>query len=147
VKILCVEDDPEIRQSLRGYFAGKPSYELTWASSGRDALSEMNRTIFDLILLDLLLMGTMTGWDVAYIKHTDPNLTWIPLVIMTGVRTADVHLGAHRYEESVMAAKVILQKPIDFRALERVLLSVGSDLEPVTKVEGQKLPPQGKESA
>jgi CheY-like chemotaxis protein len=124
VKILIVEDDEVVRQSLRGYFAGKTSFELTWATSGRAALEEMNKTIFNLVILDLILDGTMTGWDLCYIKHCDPSLTWIPLVIMTGVRTADVHLGAHTHSDSVAAAKIILQKPIDFRALERVLISV-----------------------
>jgi CheY-like chemotaxis protein len=126
VLLLIVEDQDDVRQALRGYFAGKP-YDLIWVRTGRDALSAMHAQKFDLIILDLILDGTMTGWDLAYIKYCDPELAKVPFVIMTGVRTADVHLGAHTRAASVQAARVILQKPINFQALEHVLLSVANE--------------------
>lgn len=142
--ILVVEDSPDVRQSLKGYFAGKP-YDIVWVSSGRDALSALHSSQkFDLVILDMILEGTMSGWDVAYIKYCDLELAAIPLVFMTGMSSDAVHTGAHRHSASVTAAKVILSKPIDFLALERVLLAVAADIEPVTTVEGRKTLPEKK---
>jgi DNA-binding response OmpR family regulator len=126
VRILVVEDDVAVRESLKGFLAGK-KHDVDWCTTGRDALTAMHKRTYDLVILDMVLDGVMTGWDVAFIKHGDPDLTWVPFVIMTGMRTADVHLGAHTHAASVQAAKCILQKPIDFRLLGSVLASVGED--------------------
>lgn len=130
MRILIVEDDEEVRQQLRGYLIGKP-HTVDWCSTGRQALEVLHATFYDLLILDMVLEGLMTGWDVAYIKHCDPELTCIPFVIMTGMRTADVHLGAHTHAASIQAARVILQKPLDFKVLDHVVRSV--DAEPVTQ--------------
>ena len=106
-----------------------------WCKSGRQTLEAMHRESFDLVVLDMILEGVMTGWDVAYIKHVDPDLSGIPLVIMTGMSTADVHTGAHVQEAAIHAAKLIIPKPLDFLALERVLLAVE---EPITTVHGRR---------
>lgn len=132
--ILIVEDDEPTRQSIKGWLAGK-RHTATWCNSGRHALEAMHREKFDLVVLDMILEGVMTGWDVAYIKHVDPDLTGIPLVIMTGMSTADVHAGAHVQEAATRAALLIIPKPLDFLALERVLLAID---EPVTKVHGRR---------
>lgn len=131
MRILVVEDDVAVRESLKGFFAGK-RHDVDWCITGRDALSAMHARTYDLVLLDMVLDGVMTGWDVAFIKHGDPDLTCTPLVIMTGMRTSDVHLGAHTHAASIQAAKCILQKPIDFRLLSHVLASV--EEEPPTAV-------------
>ena len=130
MRILVVEDDEDVRRSIRGWLVGK-KHTATWCNSGRAALEAMHGQPFDLILLDMVLEGVMTGWDVAYIKHVDAELSGIPLVIMTGMSTADVHMGAHVQAEAVRAAKLIIPKPLDFLALERVLLAVD---EPITTV-------------
>jgi CheY-like chemotaxis protein len=144
VHILIVEDDEDVRRSIRGWLVGK-RHEATWCKSGREALEALHRERFDLVVLDMILEGVMTGWDVAYIKHVDPDLTGIPLVILTGMSTSDVHTGAHVQEAAIHAAKLIIPKPIDFLALERVLLAID---EPVTKVHGRKtLEPERKDGS
>ena len=141
MRILVVEDDPAVRESLQGYFAGKP-HELTWVSSGRGALAAMHRTTFDFVILDMILEGSMTGWDLAYIKYQDPELTCVPFVIMTGMTSDNVRLGAHTHATSVQDAKMILSKPLDFKQLERVLVAVASDVDAVTAIRGLRtLPP------
>jgi CheY-like chemotaxis protein len=144
VRILIVEDDEAVRQSIKGWLSGR-KHEVVWCKSGRQALEALHRQPFDLVLLDMVLEGVMTGWDVAYIKHVDPDLTGIPLVIMTGMSTSDVHAGAHVQEAATRAALLIIPKPLDFLALERVLLAVD---EPVTKVHGRKtLEPESKDGS
>jgi DNA-binding NtrC family response regulator len=144
VHILIVEDDEDVRRSIRGWLLGK-RHTATWCKSGREALEALHREHFDLVILDMILEGLMTGWDVAYIKHVDPELSGIPLVIMTGMSTADVHAGAHVQEAATRAALLIIPKPLDFLALERVLLAID---EPVTKVHGRKtLEPERKDGS
>jgi CheY-like chemotaxis protein len=140
LRILVVEDDLAVRESLTGFFSGKkPPHELTWVSTGRGALEAMHHQTFDFIILDMILDGGMTGWDVAYVKHQDPNFTCIPFVIMTGMTTDNVHLGAHTHRESIQAAKCILQKPLDFKILDHVIRAV-EVWEPVTAIFSKVVP-------
>jgi CheY-like chemotaxis protein len=139
--ILFVEDDVAVRESVTGWLAGK-GHAASWCSTGRQALEAMHAQPFDLLVLDMVLEGVMTGWDVAFIKQNDPKLRSIPFVIMTGIRTADVHLGAHTQEASVRAALMIVAKPLDFLALDKVLRAV-ERVEPVTQVHVRSvLPPR-----
>jgi CheY-like chemotaxis protein len=142
-RILIVEDDEAVRQSLKGWLLGK-DYTATWCTTGRQALEAMHRERFDLVILDMVLEGVMTGWDVAYIKSTDEKLANVPLVIITEMGIEQVILGAHTQALSVRAALAVLSKPIDFRELERVLQG---SVEPVTKVQGRGvLPDRGSAS-
>jgi CheY-like chemotaxis protein len=139
MQILVVEDDEAVRQSLKGWLLGK-GHTATWCKTGRQALEAMHRERFDLVVLDMVLEGVMTGWDVAYIKHVDDKLTGIPLIILTGVSSKDVVIGAHTQVSAVRAAVAIIPKPIDFRELEKALIVVQT-VEPVTKVHGRGVLP------
>ena len=133
--MLIVEDDEATRQSIKGWLAGK-KHTAVWCNTGRQAVEAMHREHFDLVILDMVLEGVMTGWDVAYIKHIDVELSGIPLVIMTGMSTADVHTGAHTQAAAIRAARVIAPKPLNFLVLERVLAAI--EPEPTTTVRARK---------
>jgi DNA-binding response OmpR family regulator len=54
-KILIVEDNPEIIESVSYYLRKRPEFELTSVPDAFQALSVVKKTSFDLILLDILL--------------------------------------------------------------------------------------------
>jgi two-component system, OmpR family, KDP operon response regulator KdpE len=63
VTILIVDDEPQIRRTLRASLAGH-GYEITEAKNGQEALDSVVRERPDLILLDLNLPG-ITGLEVC----------------------------------------------------------------------------------
>ena len=60
--ILVVDDELSMRELLE-VLLGKEGYKVTCAKNGRDAISMINKTVFDLLLCDIRL-GDITGIDV-----------------------------------------------------------------------------------
>lgn len=66
-KILIVEDDVDLRTLLVDELA-RAGYDVSEAGNGRDALEEVQRSMPDLILLDMR-MPIMDGWNFASEFH------------------------------------------------------------------------------
>jgi DNA-binding response OmpR family regulator len=63
-KILIVEDDPEIIESVRFYLRKRLDFQLTGVPDAIEALNITEKTAFDLILLDIMLPG-ISGIDLC----------------------------------------------------------------------------------
>ena len=61
--ILLVEDEPSVGELVRGYL-GRNGYRVVWVRSGEDALVEMDRHPFRMVILDIGLPG-IDGFDVC----------------------------------------------------------------------------------
>ena len=88
-KILVVDDEPMNHKILKHIMSDEPRYELTAVSGGQDALKELNKQSFDLILLDVMMPdmdGLETLRHIRKIYHT-------PVVLMTGNKTLDTSAG------------------------------------------------------
>lgn len=81
--ILVVEDDASLAD-LEADVLTASGYAVTIASSGELAILAFQQAIPDLIVLDLELSGTMTGWDVL---HTLRMHSRVP-VLLTSSLTA-----------------------------------------------------------
>ncbi|MDB5354588.1 MAG: two component transcriptional regulator, winged helix family [Phycisphaerales bacterium] len=82
-EILVVEDDPEIN-GLVGAYVEIAGFRYRAALSGADALSEINRHIPSLIVLDLMLPD-FSGWEVCRrVKHAN-GAHQIPVIILTAL--------------------------------------------------------------
>ena len=53
-RLLVVDDDPDVRDSLRRAL-GYAGYAVATAANGADALSSVSRSPVDLIILDVLM--------------------------------------------------------------------------------------------
>ena len=60
--ILVVDDELSMRELLEVLLV-KEGYKVTCAKNGQDAVSMINKTVFDLLLCDIRL-GDITGIDV-----------------------------------------------------------------------------------
>lgn len=56
-QVLVVEDNKDICDSIQFYLKQANIYEMTFAKSGEQALEEVMKTSFDIILLDIMLPG------------------------------------------------------------------------------------------
>lgn len=121
VSVLLVDDRQENLVALRAIL-GVPGYHLVTASSGPEALEQIAREDFAVILLDVAMPG-MTGLDVADRLKSDERTRSIPILFLTAV--------AIGLEEVYRAYKVgavdYLIKPLDIEAV-RSKVAVFADL-------------------
>ena len=101
-KILVVDDDPQVRNSLQKLLRGE-GYEVVLAADGQQSIERFNTERIDLLLLDLNLPDN-SGWDVfGTITSIDP---FLPIIIIT---------GRQNQQELAQGAGVgaLMQKPLD----------------------------------
>jgi len=97
-KVLIVDDEERFRTTLRKLLA-VAGVEATTAGSGLEALQKLEKTVYDVILLDVK-MPEMNGLEVlAKIKKADPD---IEVIMLTGHASVDVaveimKLGGYEY--------------------------------------------------
>jgi DNA-binding NtrC family response regulator len=114
-KILVVEDDPDIRKILQLFLTEKGLHVKT-AEQPSAALEILEQGPVDLILSDVRMPG-MSGLELLrHLKERDPEIQLVLMTAYSSVQDAveAIQLGAADYVE----------KPIDFRRLERVIASV-----------------------
>ena len=86
-KILVVDDSPEARSAIERVLL-RAGFEVTQASSGKEALYILKQKKIDCVMLDHL-MPEMSGLDVARIIKRDEKLKIIPVIMLTGVEDED----------------------------------------------------------
>ena len=97
-KILVVDDDPAFCLML-ATFLGKKGFESHQVHSGKECVSAIEKSQYDLIVTDLRLPD-LSGIDV--LKHVKTHHSEIPVILMTGygeIRSAvqAMKLGAFEY--------------------------------------------------
>ncbi len=80
-KVLVVDDEEVIRKFLRVQLS-KWNFEVTEASDGQQAIEELGRDHFDLLICDIL-MPRKNGWEVLKEVKSNPATSDIPVIILT----------------------------------------------------------------
>lgn len=115
-KILCVEDEPELREELVEELNAM-GYDVQGAGSAKEAAILVRRTVPDLILCDIM-MPESDGFDVLAEIRQDPALEAIPFVFLTALTDRD-----HQLHGRKAGADDYLPKPVDFDILDAVIRS------------------------
>lgn len=84
-KILVADDDRELANSIK-MMLKKEGYEITTVFDGIAALDKIKEEKPDLILLDYDMPG-MTGYEVCKNMRKSHATSYIPVIILSGVRT------------------------------------------------------------
>ncbi len=110
-RILVVEDDFDISNMLRIYFAGQ-GYEVQVAPRGADALAMTRKQLPHLIILDIMLPD-MNGYDVCRDLRQTTRTSHIPIIFLTqkderSDKIVGLELGADDY----------VTKPFDIEELK-----------------------------
>ena len=107
LKILLVDDDPNIRQLVNLYLE-KEGFEVAMADRGDEALKLFRESPPNLMLLDVMLPG-MDGWQVCREVRKTSN---IPIIMLTAKdETFDKVLGLE------LGADDYVVKPFDMKEL------------------------------
>jgi DNA-binding NtrC family response regulator len=115
-KILVVDDEDALRTVLSGELVSE-GYDVRTAGDGDDAISNLQKESFDLVLLDIK-MPRMNGFEVLkFIKEKYPRTR---VVMLTGF--ADLK---NAIESKKLGAEDFVSKPYDLvdllTTIERVL--------------------------
>jgi len=110
-KLLIVDDDPDIRD-LISQILDPDKYELVLASNGQEALDEVHRQRFDLIVMDLMMPG-MSGIEVCQLIKQEPDNLDIPIVMLTAKTGI-----SDRIDGFMTGAEEYITKPFDPMKLE-----------------------------
>ena len=109
-RILLVDDDPTVRDSLNDVLVGEDYFVIS-AENGQQALDFANTLPVDLVLLDLN-MPVKNGWDTFAQLTMDHPL--IPIIIATA--------RPNQLFPAISAgAGALLEKPMDIRMLLRTM--------------------------
>jgi len=81
-KILIVDDEEVIRKYLRINLV-KLGYEVKEAVDGVEALKQLSKDNFDLLISDIV-MPNKDGWEMLKEVRSNPKTKDIPVIILTG---------------------------------------------------------------
>lgn len=107
--VLVVEDEPTIREFVDDVLTGE-GYQVSTASNGQEALTQLATAAPDLVLLDIM-MPVLDGREVLKRMRADPTLSGITVLVMSAAAHPALLVGADRF----------LPKPFD---LDQLLLAV-----------------------
>lgn len=119
-KIYIVEDEPDIRETLKYNFSNE-GFKVSTAPDGEEALSNIKKVLPDVLILDLMLPG-ISGLDVCKSIRADDDIKDISIIMLTAKgeeidRVIGFELGADDYvtkpfsvRELILRVKVLLKK-------------------------------------
>jgi len=112
-KILVVDDNPQIRQSLQKVLRAE-GYGIVLAAEGREGIEKFDKEQIDLLLLDVSLPD-ISGWDVfGTISSLNP---FLPIIIITG-RNEQRDLAV------LSGVSALIEKPLDVPKLLQIIAEI-----------------------
>ncbi len=106
--VLVIDDDPTVHDLLRRYLQ-RDGFHVETAISGEEGVARARDVQPDIITLDVL-MPHVDGWSVLHTLKADPDLTEIPVIMLTIVddKNLGFSLGASEYlSKPVTKAKLL----------------------------------------
>lgn len=97
-RILVVEDDASLA-SLEAGFLSASGYNAEIASNGELAILALQQAIPDLVLLDLDLSGSTSGWDVLRVLRTYSRT---PVLLTSSAAAVRQHIRNHGESRSTL---------------------------------------------
>jgi CheY-like chemotaxis protein len=115
LSVLVVDDDPSIRKMIIAALR-REGYCFLEAGNGREALDLMRSSHPDVVVLDLM-MPLVSGWDVLRERLNEPELSRIPVIIVSANRDPEL---SNAIDKGICA---FLPKPFDIVALSALVRS------------------------
>lgn len=110
IRLLCVDDDPILREFASVYLA-TPTAHIETAGDAKEGLARLEAEHFDLALIDLEMPG-MSGFEMIRNIRARPRLGRLPLIVVTGREdVASIDAAYHA------GATSFVTKPVNWRLL------------------------------
>jgi CheY-like chemotaxis protein len=123
-KILVVDDDTDLVDATVNLLTAK-GYAATGAHSGEEGFAMAKAESPDLMLLDVMMATDGEGFEIARRLKADPATKTIPVIIVTGIRSAKGLPFGFEPDDDWLPVKAVLEKPVKpdelLRAVEAAL--------------------------
>jgi two-component system cell cycle response regulator len=86
-KVVTIDDEGPIRSLIR-HTLSQEDYEVLEAADGSEGLKIIRRELPDLVVLDFV-MPVMNGAETLRAIRSDPRISHIPVLLLTGVKDAE----------------------------------------------------------
>ncbi len=132
INVLVVDDRAENRLALRAMLS-RPGYTIVEAASSADALKELLKHDFAVLLIDVV-MPDMDGFELAELVRAREHTKHVPILFVTG-QAADTELvtrgyrvGAVDYLVKPLSAEIVRAKVSVFAEIYRQRMQIESSL-------------------
>jgi len=119
-KVLVVDDEEGIRQQL-SFVLEDEGYEVETATNGREAMANLERQQFDIVITDLR-MPPPDGMEI--LRRTKENYPETVVVMITGQGSEEMAVEAMR-----LGADDYFPKPFDYEKIEEMLMRLNKAVE------------------
>ncbi|MEM9888929.1 MAG: response regulator transcription factor [Bacteroidota bacterium] len=132
-KILLLEDDPSFGYILSEYL-DMQDFKTTWVKSAEEGLKALEKQVFDLAILDIMLPN-MNGFEFAAVfqqQHPDTPFVFLSAKSLKIDQLKGYKLGAHDYvtkpiDEELLVAKIhALLRPTKAAATKLATYQIGT---------------------
>ena len=143
-RILIVDDEPGIRQSLKGIFEDE-GFTTEAVSSGEDCLKKVDQNSYDLVLLDIWLPG-IDGLET--LRRLKERASQTRVIMISGHATiatavSATKLGAYDFIEKPLSLEhtlLIVRNALSLRRLEQANEVLRTQLESRFNIVGDSIP-------
>ncbi|MDD5408743.1 MAG: response regulator [Candidatus Omnitrophica bacterium] len=123
-KIIIVEDDKDIN-NLIAYNLGKEGFMVEQAFDGAGAMQRIKESVFNIIILDIMLPG-IDGFDICKEIKNDIRYSRSFIVVVSAKRSEEDKLYAH-----LLGADYYLTKPFNLSGLLGAVKEISESLDRV----------------
>jgi CheY-like chemotaxis protein len=116
-KILIVDDDPDIRDSLQAILQGQ-EYTVIAAANKSQGLDKARTEKPDLIMLDVMMETWQDGFELSRELRKDEQLKDTPILMLTGVKDkTGIDFKSTAGDPTWCPVDGFLDKPVDAATL------------------------------
>ena len=111
-KILIIDDDRDFLYATRIVLESK-GFEVEAATTPEEGISKVLNTEPDLVVLDVILVSDLGGFEVARTLREEHNLKELPILMLTAVH--GVKKVPYRFapDEEYLPVDVFIDKPVE----------------------------------
>jgi CheY-like chemotaxis protein len=112
-KILVVDDDQDIRESLQAILENQ-QYTVATAADKAQGMERIKADRPDLIILDLMMTTWQDGFEMARELKKDPEFKNMPILMLTGVKDqTGIDFKSAADEPTCGPVDGFLEKPVE----------------------------------
>lgn len=110
-RILLIDDDVDFVR-INQTVLERHGYEVITAFSGAEGIMKARETKPDAILLDFMMETATEGAPVAQVLRDDPDLSKVPLLLVTSVHRAQPWWRDIKPDEEWLPVDKVIDKPV-----------------------------------
>lgn len=124
-KIIIIDDDVDLVEAMR-ITLENAGFEVIDAQDGKKGVEKIKKESPDLVILDVMMGSQDEGFFVAYEIRNDPELSDIPIIMLTAIGQETGFSFNKEKDEDFLPVNEFLEKPVDpDKLVELVKINLG----------------------